>query len=442
MVENNSKIIVMKSNKIPVIDLEEATINRNGIIFWTRKEKKRWFMLLFIGTCLLYATRTSVPLLMPVVSKEKGWSKADSGMILSSFFWGYTLTQVASGYVSDRIGGQKIMWIAALGWSSTTFLMTNVIELFSNSQYCIQIIALSRVINGAFQGMHFPSVISLTSSHLEENERASFFGLLTSGGAVGTVLTGALGSYLIANFHWHFVFQVLGSFGLLWTVLLYYQCLMSPRKKLKTSIESSSDGKLPWRVLWSKPPFWSCVFTHACQNNCFFVLLSWIPTYFHDTFPDVQSWMVNMLPWISLLPCTFLGKVISERLIKNGYTVTATRKIIETICLMTQSINLLILAQASTFFWAMLSIMFIIGGTGFHNTAIAVNPSDLAPKHSGSVFGIMNSVGAVPGFLGVYLAGYILHMTHSWAAVFILTSVIDVIGCVIYLIFGSGQAII
>ncbi|KAK0093683.1 hypothetical protein PV326_012917 [Microctonus aethiopoides] len=405
MVENTSKIIVMKSNKIPAIDLEEATINRNGIIFWTRKEKKHWFLLLFIGTCLLYATRTSVPLLMPVVSKEKGWSKADSGMILSSFFWGYTLTQVASGYVSDRIGGQKIMWIAALGWSSTTFLMTNVIESFSNSQYCIQIIALSRMINGAFQGMHFPSVISLTSSHLEENERASFFGLLTSGGAVGTVLTGALGSYLIANFHWHFVFQVLGSFGLLWTILLYYQCLMSPRKKLKTSIESSSDDKLPWRVLWSKPPF---------------------------------CWMVNMLPWISLLPCTFLGKVISERLIKNGYTVTATRKIIETICLMTQSINLLILARASTFFWAMLSIMFIIGGTGFHNTAIAVNPSDLAPKHSGSVFGIMNSVGAVP----VYLAGYILHMTHSWAAVFILTSVIDAIGCVVYLIFGSGQAII
>lgn len=92
---------------------------------------------------------------MPVVSKEKGWSKADSGIILSSFFWGYTLTQVASGYVSDRIGGQKIMWIAALGWSSTTFLMTNVIESFSNSQYCIQIIALSRMINGAFQGSLF-----------------------------------------------------------------------------------------------------------------------------------------------------------------------------------------------------------------------------------------------------------------------------------------------
>lgn len=89
---------------------------------------------------------------MPVVSKEKQWSKADSGMILSSFFWGYTLTQVASGYISDRMGGQRVMWIAALGWSLTTFFLADVIEMFSNSIHCVLIVAIARVLNGAFQG--------------------------------------------------------------------------------------------------------------------------------------------------------------------------------------------------------------------------------------------------------------------------------------------------
>ncbi|XP_015121653.1 solute carrier family 17 member 9 [Diachasma alloeum] len=412
-------------------------------IFWSRRERKRWFISLLCGTCLLYATRTSVPLLVPVISKEKQWSKADSGMILSSFFWGYTLTQVASGYMSDRIGGHKIMWIAALGWSFTTFTLPNVIEEFTDSDHHVEIIAMARTITGAFQGMHFPSVISLTSQHLDESERASFFGLLTSGSALGTLLTGSLGSYLLVKFSWAVVFQVLGSLGLLWTLFLYYQSLTAQRRRIiSRSFGESKSKNLPWRELWSKPPFWSCVFAHACQNNCFFVLLSWMPTYFHDTFPDVPSWMVNMIPWLSLLPCTFVGKILSERLITTGYTVTTTRKIVETICFATQTINLLILATVQTFQAAMLCLMFIIGGTGFHNTAIAVNPSDLAPKHSGSVFGLMNSVGAVPGFLGVYLAGCILHMTHSWAAVFILTAFIDILGCVVYLTFGSGQAII
>ncbi len=35
--------------------------------------------------------------------------------------------------------------------------------------------------------------------------------------------------------------------------------------------------------------------------------------------------------------------------------------------------------------------------TGFHNLGSVVNPQDLAPKHSGSVFGIMNATGAIPG---------------------------------------------
>lgn len=164
--------------------------------------------------------------------------------------------------------------------------------------------------------------------------------------------------------------------------------------------------------------------------------------YFHDTFPEVKGWVVNMVPWLSMLPCTFLGKALSEKIIRAGYSVTATRKIIETICFLIEVISLLFLAKVETFQSAIICLAFIIGGSGFHNNAIAVNPSDLAPKHSGSVFGLMNTVGAIPGFLGVYFSGHILHVTHSWSVVFIFIAIIDVLGCIVYLLFGSGQAII
>ncbi|XP_015608798.1 solute carrier family 17 member 9 [Cephus cinctus] len=409
-------------------------------LFWSRKERRKWFLSLLCGTCLVYATRTSVPLLMPVISKERQWSKAESGTVLSSFFWGYTLTQVASGYISDRIGGQKVMWIAALGWSLSTFFMPEIVMFLSESDSSISLIAAVRTLNGAFQGMHFPSMISLTSQRLHEPDRASFFSLLTSGSALGTLLTGSLGSYLLESYSWTIVFQVLGGLGLVWTALLsYYSLSLDGRASFNRPIAGHT---LPWLALLSKPPFWSCVIGHACQNNCFFVLLSWMPTYFHETFPEIKGWLVNMVPWLTLLPCTFLGKALSEKLVKSGYSITSTRKIIETICFVTQSINLLILARVQTYQGAILCLALIIGGSGFHNNAIAVNPSDLAPKHAGSVFGLMNTVGAIPGFLGVYLAGYILHVTHSWPVVFVVTSMIDILGCVIYLSFGSGQAII
>ena len=73
----------------------------------------------------------------------------------------------------------------------------------------------------------------------------------------------------------------------------------------------------------------------------------------------------------------------------------------------------------------------------FHNFGTPVNALDIAPKHSGSVFGIINAIAStsglatftynrhnkalkktvdvnlfsnVSGFVGVYLAGYILEL--------------------------------
>ncbi|XP_058803385.1 voltage-gated purine nucleotide uniporter SLC17A9 [Phymastichus coffea] len=415
-------------------------IHDNVNLYWTRKERLKWGMILLSGTCLVYASRTSVPLLVPIIGKERGWSKPDSGIILSSFFWGYTLTQVLGGYISDRIGGHRIMWIAAVGWGTSTFFLPDIIRYFSKDDYSIQIIAFARVINGAFQGMHFPSMISLTSQRLTESERASFFSLVTSGSALGTLLTGVLGSYVLENYKWDTVFRVLGIISVAWTmILIYHSMLLNGRPTIS---KYSSSNRLPIRELITKAPFWSCVIGHACQNNCFFILLSWMPTYFHDTFPEVKSWIVNVMPWLASIPSIFVGRALSEKLINTGYSITATRKIIQTTCFAIQSINLLFIATTDSAERAILYMTLIIAGSGFHNSAIVVNPSDLAPKHSGSVFGFMNTVGSVPGFLGVYLAGHILHLTHSWAVVFMYIFIVEIIGCSVYLIFGSGKAIL
>lgn len=50
---------------------------------------------------MLYSTRTTMPLLVPAVAAEMKWSKTDSGTVLSSFFWGYTLTQVSGKDISE-----------------------------------------------------------------------------------------------------------------------------------------------------------------------------------------------------------------------------------------------------------------------------------------------------------------------------------------------------
>ena len=70
------------------------------------------------------------------------------------------------------------------------------------------------------------------------------------------------------------------------------------------------------------------------------------------------------------------------------------------------------------------------------------NSIDIAPKHSGSIYGIINSFGAMSGFVGVYLAGHILESTGSWSVLFSVTALINMVGIIIFAIFGSGEPIV
>ena len=36
------------------------------------------------------------------MAKELGWSAMERGLVSSSFFWGYSLTQIPAGWVSTR----------------------------------------------------------------------------------------------------------------------------------------------------------------------------------------------------------------------------------------------------------------------------------------------------------------------------------------------------
>lgn len=247
---------------------------------------------------MLYATRTSMPLLIPSVASEMKWTKTDSGIVLSSFFWGYTLTQVFGGYCSDKYGGEEVILLAAIGWSLVTFWMPNLISLSTHlpSDYQITFITGVRIINGAMQGLHFPAMISVTSQNLCQSERSNFFSVLTIGSAIGTVLTGSVGSFILDYFGWAFVFRVLGLLGLTWTLFLRYHTMSSAslqRQRVVTLDQPSricvnTSEPVPWLKFFKRSSFWACVLTHACEMNCFFVLLSWLPTYFHEKHPQAK----------------------------------------------------------------------------------------------------------------------------------------------------------
>lgn len=86
-----------------------------------------WFFTLLSGTTACYASRTTMPLVSPATSADLGWSKTETGTVLSSFFWGYALTQVLGGYLSDRFGAERVLLAAGAGWGLITFWFHRIV---------------------------------------------------------------------------------------------------------------------------------------------------------------------------------------------------------------------------------------------------------------------------------------------------------------------------
>ena len=64
---------------------------------------------------------------------------------------------------------------------------------------------------------------------------------------------------------------------------------------------------------------------------------------------------------------------------------------------------------------------------------------DIAPKHAGTLMGLTNTAGTIPGIIGVFVSGLILEMTGSWIIVFQVAAAINVFALVFYLIFARTE---
>lgn len=421
---------------------DDVGINRK----WIKEEKRTWVLTLFFGAMMLFSVRTVMSVCALEISKEFNYDKKHMATLLSSFFYGYPLTQILSGYLSDRIGGDVIIFYAATIWGVLTFLMPYVSVLTDNKYIILSYITLFRTITGAFQGFHYPGTSSLVSKRVIETERSFTFSFITSGQHAGTLFCGIFGSIVLENYGWRYTFQMVGILSLLWAYYLRNNVmqraspiLVQDKKEVTTN---PTQPAVPWKDILSKASFWSLIVAHVCQNNAYYILLTWLPTYFQENYPGSKGWIFNVVPWLISMPSTIFAGWLADKMIAKRFSVTVVRKFIVFVSLVGSGFFLVCISYTNTYESSLFMMACTVACCGFHSAGIMVNPQDLAPKYAGSVFGVMNTVGALPGFIGVSFAGYILETTKSWAIVFNQTGVLCFFGYIVYFIFGTAKQII
>ncbi|KAM9248932.1 voltage-gated purine nucleotide uniporter SLC17A9 [Dugong dugon] len=408
---------------------------------WSRPECQAWTRTLLLGTCLLYCTRVTMPVCAASMSQDFGWNKKEAGFVLSSFFWGYCLTQVVGGHLGDRIGGEKVILLSASAWGLITAATPLLARLGSAH---LAFMTCSRILLGLLQGVYFPALTSLLSQKVRDSERAFTYSTVGTGSQVGTLVTGSVGSLLLDWYSWPSVFYLSGGLTLLW-VCYVYRYLLS-EKDLVMALGVFAQGppmsrhtKARWRWLFRKPAVWAAILSQLSSACTFFTLLSWLPTFFRETFPSAKGWVFNVVPWLVAIPAGLFSGFLSDHLISHGYRTIVVRKFMQAVGLGLSSVFALCLGHTSNFCKSMVFASATISLQTFNHSGISVNIQDLAPSCAGFLFGVANTAGALAGVVGVCLGGYLIEITGSWTSLFNLVAVVSNLGLCTFLVFGKAH---
>ncbi|KAG0461700.1 hypothetical protein HPP92_021678 [Vanilla planifolia] len=80
------------------------------------------------------------------MSHQYGWNASTAGLVQSSFFWGYALSQLPGGWLSKLLGGRKVLEVGVMSWSLATMLVPLVAGFFAG-------IVISRILVGVGEGV-------------------------------------------------------------------------------------------------------------------------------------------------------------------------------------------------------------------------------------------------------------------------------------------------
>ncbi|CAD5215024.1 unnamed protein product [Bursaphelenchus okinawaensis] len=429
-----------------------------SVKLWSRRESRLWTINFFMGTCALYASRVALPICASVMAQEYGWNKTDSGTIMSCFFWGYTITQIIAGNIADKYGGERILSPTTLSWALLTLLTPQLFDFAYWTNSPLFFLLAVRVATGIGQGFHLPSMASIVSRHLTAADKGRVFGICLAGSHFGSVVAGGFGSILLDWFGWRSLFQFVGILSIVWWAFFKWLSDKSVRGLEKRSMKSKNseesllpldslkkkaDQGVPWKTLFSHPSFWAASVAQYCGANAYFTMFSWLPSYFSDNFPTAKGIIYNVVPYLAIVFTSLAAPFIASRLLSSGKSITFTRRFMEGCSLSLTALCLLTVSFSGSFYWSLIVFTLAMASRGLHHGGVSVNPHDFAPNHTGAVFGIFNAFSAVTGFIGVYVAGWILQVTsNNWTYVFVITSAQCLFGAVVFCLLGTGNKII
>src|SRR6202453_4206081 len=281
----------------------------------------RWLIvaLLTIGVIIAYTDRINLSSALPEIRRSFPLSPEASGILLSAFFWSYTLLQMPAGWVVDRCG---VKWPYAGGlflWSAVSAATAMVSSLNG--------LIAARIVLGIGESIVTPASIRYIRKNFAEHERGLPIGIFMSGTKFGPAIGAPIATYLVLTFGWRWMFVLNGAFGLAW--LVPWLLFVRDDSKISRMEEKLRAGKpVSWGAIFATPVIWGTCLATFCYMYFVYFCMTWMPTYFKERY----GLSLTASGWFTFMSFAGIGTVAilagwaADRLIARGRNAVNVRK--------------------------------------------------------------------------------------------------------------------
>ncbi|BES95785.1 solute carrier family 17 [Nesidiocoris tenuis] len=385
------------------------------------------------------------------------WSPEQKGMLLSSFFAGYLISNLVASVLVTKYSNAKLLF-GSVCYSTVASLLTPI--LVTHGGYTAMFMV--RVSMGLVQGFMMPATQGLLSKWIPPNERSRCGSIVLGGLHIGTMVSFVSSGFLSSSSGgWPSVFYFSAALSGAWCIVwLRYGSDHPDRSKYVSKSERSYINKslsdasqpetatkvpIPWGKIFTNTPVYALALTMIGQNWGYWILITQIPSYFANVlnFDTTKNGTVSALPYVTLWLISFPVSFTADYLITRGtLTISSARKTFNTIGQWGAAAALLALAFTTS--PTMAVVMYTIGVTmiAFTFVGFNINVLDLAPNYAGLLMGLTNGIANVTSIAGPAFVGFVvkpLDNIEGWKLVFIVAAAMLFVGNTIFVVFGSGE---
>lgn len=423
------------------------------------KTHARYYILFMITLVLTLATgdRATLSVAGPEMQKELGITAVEIGYLFSAFSWAYVISMTPAGWVADKIGSKRAMFLGILLWSIMTVLM----GLVSYITFVVPALLILRFLLGVCESPVGPSAGRIIAAWFPSQERGVAGAIFNSAQYASLAIFTPLMAWLCHAFGWDHVFIVMGVIGIViafcWSKFFHVPmkhpginseemeylkeggALVELDTVTTVKDERKRAGLQEIAQLFKSRMLIGIFIGQYCISAITWFFMTWFPIYLvkERGMSILQAGFMASVPAICGLVGGILSGFFSDWLLRKTNNLSLARKVPITIGL-TMSASMILCNYVGSEAMVMFLMSAAFFGKGFGSLGWAV-VADTAPKEIiGTTGGLFNSLGNVAGIITPVVIGYILQETNSFANALVFVGTHGIIAvCSYWFIVGK-----